>query len=43
MMNGSIGESYNIGSNNEVTNNDIVHSICSIAKTVLDKNFNYTS
>tara|TARA_B100001123_G_C15313074_1_gene1025166 strand:- start:774 stop:1808 length:1035 start_codon:yes stop_codon:yes gene_type:complete len=40
---GSIGESYNIGSNNEITNNDIVHSICSIAQKVLDKEFNYSS
>ena len=40
---GSIGESYNIGSNNEVTNNDIVHSICSVAQKVLDKDFNYSS
>lgn len=40
-IDGSIGESYNIGSKNEVTNNDIVHSICSVAQKVLDKDFNY--
>ena len=41
--NGSIGESYNIGSNNELTNNNIVHSICKVAQNILDSSFDYTS
>ena len=40
---GSIGESYNIGSNNELTNNNIVNSICKVAHNILDSSFDYTS
>tara|TARA_Y100000768_G_scaffold136753_1_gene101794 strand:- start:1113 stop:2147 length:1035 start_codon:yes stop_codon:yes gene_type:complete len=40
---GEIGESFNIGSNNEITNNEIVNTICSIANELLDSNFDYTS
>ena len=30
LQNGNIGETYNIGGNNEIKNIDIVHSICTI-------------
>ncbi len=42
-VNGSIGESYNIGSNNELSNNDIVNLICSLAESNLEDNFQYKS
>lgn len=40
---GKIGESYNIGSNNEINNNKIVNTICSVGHSLIDQNFDYKS
>ena len=38
MENGRIGEVYNIGGNNEITNLDVVKKICSILDTLIPSN-----
>ena len=38
MKNGKIGESYCIGSNNELSNIDIIKKICKVSDKILNKN-----
>ncbi|PEC56411.1 dTDP-glucose 4,6-dehydratase [Bacillus cereus] len=40
--NGKIGENYNIGGNNERTNNEIVHTICAILDKIIPKSGSYS-
>ena len=41
LLNGEAGQSYCIGSNNEKTNLEICHEICSYLDTVLPKRYSY--
>ena len=41
IIKGSLGESYNVGGNNEWTNNDLVNSLCELTAEINNKDINY--